>query len=221
MRRAILLLAFTACASPGFAESADWRFAPPDATVFAGVEWTRIGKQMQPFLKQANICGKATLDFLSRLERIQIAFVMRGTEPQMVALMEGTFRPADLEQLSMAAGLSEGRVRTSKNQMSVSQIDARHVLFGDRGEVARSLQRWKQPVQGLPATLAAAEPALRSGDFWLIGNLPRDYTPLLAMASPASLAKMALDVEPVKVPEVPKFAVIHGMGIEPVRAPVY
>lgn len=222
MRRAILLLAVSACAVPSFGENSGWGFAPPDATVFAGIEWAKVGRGFEQFLRGAGVQDKSCFDLLTRLKRIEVAFVMRGEEPQMVALLEGDFRQSDLREL---ARFMKSAKDARKSESYVSVVDARRVLVGDRAEVLRARERWKQPVEGMPAALAAAEPALRQGDFWLIGQLPDNVGAMLASlgkSAGAMIGEAPLAFSPPKAaPERPKFAVVHGMGPEPVLTPVH
>ena len=222
MRRAFLLLALSACAGPASGETSGWGFAPPDATVFAGIEWQKIGKGFEDFLKNASFVDRACFDMLTRMERIQVAVTMKGDEPQIVALLEGNFRQADMKELSRFTRTGRGRSKASES--AVFFIDARHVIVGDRAEVMRAKERLKNPVEGLPAALAAAEPALRQGDFWVIGKLPNDIGAMLATmgksASAASVGGGPLALAQ-PAPETPKFAVVHGMGPEPVITPVH
>lgn len=222
MRRAFLLLALSACAGPASGETPGWGFAPPDATVFAGIEWRKIGKGFEDFLKNASLVDRACFDMLTRMERIQVAITMKGDEPQIVALLEGDFRQSDMRELNRFARTGKGRTR--ENEAGVFLIDARHVLVGDRAQVTRAKERLKAPAEGLPAALAAAEPALRQGDFWVVGKLPNDVGTMLAnmgkSASAASFGGAPLTLTEPK-PDVPKFAVVHGMGAEPVLTPVH
>lgn len=222
MRRAILLLALSACAIPSFGENSGWGFAPPDATVFVGVEWAKVARGFEQFLRGAGVQDKACFDLLTRLKRIEVAVVMRGQEPQMVAMLEGDFRQSDIKELARFTRTGGGVRKTAS---FVSFVDSHRVLVGDRAEVLRARERLKHPAEGLPAALAAAEPALRQGDFWLIGQLPNDIGTMLAemgksagaMIDEAPLAFTA----PKREPERPKFAVVHGMGPEPVLTPVH
>jgi hypothetical protein len=220
MRRAFLLLALSACAIPSFGESSGWGFAPPDATVFAGIEWAKVGRGFEQFLRGAGVQDKSCFDLLTRLKRIELAFVMRGQDAQMVAMLEGDFRQSDLRELARFTKTGKG---SRKNESFVSFVDANRVLVGDRAEVLRARERLKQPAQGLPAALAAAEPALRQGDFWLIGQLPNDIGTMLADIGKSAGAM--IDQAPLAFtapkPEPPKFAVVHGMSPEPVLTPVH
>ena len=221
MRRAILLLALSACAIPSLAETSSWGFAPPDATVFAGIEWAKVGRGFEQFLRGAGVQDKSCFDLLTRVKRVEVAFAMRGQDAQMVAMIEGDFRQSDMKELARFTRSGKG---SRKNDSFVSFVDAHRVLVGDRAEVLRAVERLKQPAKGLPAALAAAEPALSQGDFWLIGQLPNDIGTMLADIGKS--AGTMIDDAPLaftapKPVERPKFAVVHGMGPEPVLTPVH
>jgi hypothetical protein len=220
MRRATFLLTLSAFAIPLLAETSRWGFAPPDATVFAGIEWAKVGRGFEQFLRGAGVQDKSCFDLLTRVKRIEVAFVMRGQDAQMVAMLEGDFRQSDIRELARFTRTGKG---ARKNESFVSFVDAHRVLVGDRAEVLRAVERLKQPAQGLPAALAAAEPALRQGDFWLIGQLPNDIGTMLAdigKSAGSMIEQAPLAFTPPK-PEQPKFAVVHGMGPEPVLTPVH
>lgn len=193
MRRAILLLLLSASVIPASGQDSKWGFAPPDATVFAGVEWAKLRHGLEPFLRAVGITDKSAFDLFLRMKRIDVAFVMRGEEPRMVAMLEGDFRQSDLAEMMSLLQTPQG-ARDSEG--FVSFVDATHVLIGDRAEVLRARERLKRPQDGLHAS--PGKPAGAS----------IDETPLALTTLKRELEK-------------PKFAVIHGMGPEPVLAPVH
>jgi hypothetical protein len=204
-------------------ETPGWAFAPPDATMFAGIEWAKVGRGFEQFLRSAGVHDQSCFDLLTRLKRVQVAMVVRGKDAQMVAMLEGDFRQSDFRELQRLAKTGKTSAPGKANS-SVVFVDAHHVLVGDAAEVLSARQRLKAPAQGIPASLAAAEPALRQGDFWLIGQFPNNVGALLADFGKAAFESELVDAPalfaPPKPPE-PKFAIIHGMGPEPVRAQVH
>jgi hypothetical protein len=181
MRRVVLLLAIKLGANAIAAESGDWRFAPPDAQFFAGIEWKRVSGEMGGLLKQAGVSNPRSLTFLSRLERISLAVAVRGDQAEMVALLEGGFTSEDAQELARSAGLQPGRIgslqkMSAAGRMGIVVLGPRHILMGDDRELKAAVARLKEPASGLPLALEQAAPALRSGDFWLIGSLPKEFS---------------------------------------------
>lgn len=255
MRRAVLLLAITLSANAAAAESGDWRFAPPDAQFFAGLEWKRVSGDLSGLLKQAGVSDPRSFAFLSHLERLSVAVAVRGDQAEMVALLEGNFTAEDTRELGQAAGLQPGRIgslqkMSAAGRMGIVVLGPRHILMGDDRELKAAVARLKEPAAGMPLALEQAAPALRSGDFWIIGSLPKDFAksaaellaavkplghplnkpgrttrtivnrPVLTM--PASFPQPApLERVPPPVPPVAQAMVIHGLDGGPRRIPVH
>jgi hypothetical protein len=202
MRRVVLLLTFVVGAAAQDVKGTDWRFAPPDANFFCGIDAASFGA-----LFEGLQIPKASLGFLRRLERVSFAIRMAESEPEGVAMLEGDFTASDLGEIRKSL---EGQPR---EDVAVIPLDPRHVLVGDRAAVESAQGRLKRGESGgVPRLLSEAAPALGTGDFWMIGKLPKDMNRVLALARPAT-AK--LNARPPR-----KTAIVYGMERGPVELPV-
>ncbi len=202
----------------------DWRFAPPDASLFLGVEVRRISGEFESWLRQADArVDRTDLKSLQRLERVTLALAIRGgATPVGVALLEGPFSEADLGPWRKAAATGSSLV--------VAYLGPGRALIGDESEVRAAKVRLtattataagpRTPSDGLAEVLAAAAPALRRGDFWVIGSMPRDLGPLLKASLLAqSVRSGAPGASTAKSPDppVPRKIKVWGQPSGPVE----
>lgn len=204
MRRVVLLLVTILGVNASAEQAADWRFAHPDATFLAGVEWKRLAPELDGLLRQAGISSKESVTFLSRLERVSVSVSVNGNSADLLAMLEGDFTPADIRELGKAAGLQASQFgamtgMASKGKLGLVALTPRHVLLGEDGGIKAAIKRLSEPASSIPLALQQAAPAFRSGDFWLIGSLPRGLG--------KALGEMLAGLNPVNKPSRARAAV--------------
>lgn len=152
------LVSFVAIGQP------DWRFAHPDSTLVGSVRpgalmdssllasaWT-VASPNDPMLAMAK--GLA-----SGIKEIRFSLLDNGTpEPEVIALMEGTFDDATLAVLG-----TQGKYR---------RIDANTILVGNGPSLAAAEARMHQATPLLQPRVLARTEALADYDLWISGKLP-------------------------------------------------
>lgn len=130
----------------------DFSFAPPDATFLASLNVTQVRGMVKDLVREAGVKSPVSWKVLDRVERVQVAIVLRGKEPQMLALLEGQFNAADVDELKRAAKCQGPKCSSSKaaESMRVELLDERRILISDEG-MLRNLPPGAIPIKSFAA----------------------------------------------------------------------
>lgn len=192
------------------AQSQDWRFAHPGATLVGGF---RIKAVLDSPLVNTLIAQAAAKDPSSNAivgmartmlggvseVRFSIRDMGKGKDPDVLALITG-----QLDE-SMVTAMAQGKA-------GVHRINANTILLGEGPSLEDAVARMSKPATGLQARAIDRSKTLGSYDLWIAGTLPELPMTLPVLASMHGVAlgismqsdlrmELALDMESAKMAE--------------------
>jgi hypothetical protein len=103
----------------------DFSFAPPDAAFLASLNVKQVRGAIEGLVREAGIESPVSWKVLDRVDRVQVAIAMRNDEPQMTALLEGTFKASDVAELKKGV--------SGKDSLKIEMLDEKRILIADQG----------------------------------------------------------------------------------------
>jgi hypothetical protein len=171
------------------AQSQDWRFAHPGATLIGGFRVKAVldSPLVNNLIAQATAKDPSTGPIVGMVRTalggvVEVRFSVRdmgkGKNPDVLALVSGVLDEA------AAGALAQGKT-------SVRRINANTLLVGEGQSLEDAIARLSKPATGLQARALERSKALAKNDLWLAGTLPE-----LPMTIPVldSLRSVALGI---------------------------
>ena len=174
------------------AQTQDWRFAHPGATLVGGFRIKAVldSPLVNSLVAQATAKDPSTSMMVGLVRsavggvsevRFSVRDMGRDKDPDVLALVTG-----QLDE-SMVAAMAQGKA-------GVHRIDANTLLLGEGQSLEDAVARLSKPATGLQVRALDRGKALANDDLWIAGTLPEDLTTNAMQPMLDSLRGLALGI---------------------------
>ena len=195
MSKIILLFAASAALLPGVHFPSSWRYAHPDARVFAGLDIHQLmksaaGQQIREQLAKAGFSEVHGIEIVNDIDRIFVSARAKDlSDPRpadALAVISGRFRLDWLRKLAVSEGASVAVYKNVeiiappkalKSDVHFALIDSQTILVSDREGVIAAIERGgvtaaEQPAADSP--LGRSREMADRHDLWIVSAGPLD-----------------------------------------------
>jgi hypothetical protein len=172
------------------AQSQDWRFAHPGATMVGGFRVKAVldSALVNTLIAQATAKDPSTATLVGMMRgalggisevRFSVRDMGKGQNPDVLALVSGAMDDAAARALA-------------QSKATVRRINANTILVGEGQSIEDAMTRLGKPATGLQARALDRSKGLSNHDFWIAGTLPE--IPAMSIPMLDSLRGLALGI---------------------------